>query len=72
MFGYTQRSSMIGQDLFSHYEPGDDERARQRAAKIEAMPVGGMLPMAEFRLHTLSRRLRLVQATSVRVDAAAG
>jgi PAS domain S-box-containing protein len=72
MFGYTQRSSMIGQDLFSHYEPGDDERARQRAAKIEAMPVGGMMPMAEFRLHTLSRRLRLVQATSVRVEAAAG
>ena len=72
MFGYTQRSSMIGQDLFSHYEPGDDERARQRAAKIEAMPVGGMLPMAEFRLRTLSRRHRLVQATSVRVDAASG
>jgi PAS domain S-box-containing protein len=72
MFGYTQRSSMIGQDLFSHYEPGDDERARQRAAKIEAMPVGAMLPMAEFKLRTLSRRRRLVQATSVRVDAASG
>ena len=72
MFGYTQRASMIGQDLFAHYEPGDDERARQRAAKIEAMPVGGMLPMAEFRLRTLSRRRRLVQATSVRVDAASG
>jgi PAS domain S-box-containing protein len=72
MFGYTQRSSMIGQDLFSHYEPADEERARQRAAKIEAMPVGAMLPMAEFRLRTLSRRRRLVQATSVRVDAASG
>ena len=72
MFGYTQRSSMIGQDLFSHYEPGDDERARQRAVKIEAMAVGGMLPMAEFRLRTLSRRRRLVSATSVRVDAASG
>ncbi|MDT8999393.1 PAS domain S-box protein [Paucibacter sp. APW11] len=72
MFGYTQRSSMIGQDLFSHYEPGEDERARQRAAKIEGMPVGAMLPMAEFKLRTLSRRRRLVQATSVRVDAASG
>ncbi|QPF75981.1 PAS domain S-box protein [Roseateles sp. DAIF2] len=72
MFGYTQRSSMIGQDLFSHYEPGDDERARQRSAKIEAMPIGGMLPMAEFKLRTLSRRRRLVQATSVRVEAASG
>ncbi|WP_157522887.1 PAS domain S-box protein [Mitsuaria sp. 7] len=72
MFGYTQRSSMIGQDLFSHYEPGDEERARQRAAKIEALPVGAMLPMTEFRLRTLSRRRRLVQATSVRVDAATG
>ena len=72
MFGYTQRSSMIGQDLFSHYEPGDEERARQRAAKMEAMPVGAMLPMTEFRLRTLSRRRRLVQATSVRVDAASG
>ena len=72
MFGYTQRSSMIGQDLFSHYEPGDEERGRQRATKIESMPVGAMLPMMEFRLRTLSRRRRLVQATSVRVDAASG
>ncbi len=72
MFGYTQRASMIGQDLFSHYEPGDDERGRQRAAKLEAMAVGAMLPMAEFKLRTLSRRRRLVQATSVRVDAASG
>ncbi|CAN5151587.1 hypothetical protein BH11PSE10_BH11PSE10_07990 [soil metagenome] len=72
MFGYTQRSSMIGQDLFSHYEPGDDDRGRQRSAKIEAMAVGAMLPMAEFRLRTLSRRRRLVSATSVRVDAASG
>ncbi|MBV8468946.1 MAG: PAS domain S-box protein [Burkholderiaceae bacterium] len=72
MFGYTQRSSMIGQDLFTHYEPGDDERARHRSGKIESMPVGAMLPMAEFRLRTLSRRRRLVQVTSVRVDAASG
>lgn len=72
MFGYTQRSSMIGQDLFSHYEPGDEELGRQRATKIESMPVGAMLPMMEFRLRTLSRRRRLVQATSVRVDAASG
>ncbi|WP_077037933.1 PAS domain S-box protein [Pelomonas sp. KK5] len=72
MFGYTQRSSMIGQDLFSHYEPGDDERGRQRSARIEGMSVGALLPMAEYRLRTLSRRRRLVQATSVRVDAAGG
>ncbi len=72
MFGYTQRSSMIGQDLFSHYEPGDDERARQRTAKMETLPVGALLPMAEFKLRTLSRRRRLVQATSVRVDATSG
>ncbi|MCH7343513.1 PAS domain S-box protein [Pelomonas sp. CA6] len=72
MFGYTQRSSMIGQDLFSHFEPGDEERGRQRAAKIEAMPLGAMLPMAEFRLRTLSRRRRVVHATSVRVEAASG
>ena len=72
MFGYTQRSSMMGQDLFSHYEAGDDERARQRAAKIETKATGTMMPAAEFRLRTLSRRLLLVQATSVRVDAASG
>ena len=72
MFGYAQRSSMIGQDLFSHYEPGDDERGRQRSAKIEAMAVGATLPMADFRLRTLSRRRRQVSATSVRVDAASG
>ncbi|MDM4766917.1 PAS domain-containing hybrid sensor histidine kinase/response regulator [Pelomonas sp. SE-A7] len=72
MFGYTQRSSMIGQDLFAHYEPGEDERARQRSAKIESMPVGAMLPQAEFRLRTLSRRRRQVQVTTVRVDAIGG
>ncbi len=72
MFGYTQRSSMVGQDLFAHYEGADEARGRQRAAKIEDMPVGAMLPMTEFKLRTLSRRRRLVQATSVRVDAASG
>nr|WP_276598363.1 PAS domain S-box protein [Roseateles koreensis] len=72
MFGYTQRSSMVGQDLFSHYEPGDDERARQSATKMESMTVGAILPMTEYRLRTLSRRRRLVNATSVRVEAENG
>ena len=72
MFGYAQRSSMIGQDLFSHYEPGDDETARQQAARLEGLAPGAMQPMAEYRLRTLSRRRRLVQATSVRVEAASG
>ncbi|HEY1131693.1 MAG TPA: PAS domain S-box protein [Roseateles sp.] len=72
MFGYAQRSSMIGQDLFSHYEPGDDETARQQAARLEGMAPGAMQPMAEYRLRTLSRRRRLVQATSVRVETASG
>jgi len=72
MFGYAQRSSMIGQDLFSHYEPGDDETARQQATRLEGMAPGAMQPMAEYRLRTLSRRRRLVQATSVRVETASG
>jgi len=72
MFGYAQRSSMIGQDLFSHYEPGDDETARQQAARLEGLAAGAMQPVAEYRLRTLSRRRRLVQATSVRVETASG
>ncbi|MFG6467978.1 PAS domain-containing hybrid sensor histidine kinase/response regulator [Roseateles sp. BYS87W] len=72
MFGYAQRSSMVGQDLFSHYEPGDDESARQQAARLEGLAPGAMQPMAEYRLRTLSRRRRLVQATSVRVETASG
>ncbi|PTT80986.1 hypothetical protein DBR42_18585 [Pelomonas sp. HMWF004] len=72
MFGYAQRSSMIGQDLFSHYEPGDDETARQQATRLEGLAPGAMQPMAEYRLRTLSRRRRLVQATSVRVETASG
>ncbi|MBV8379782.1 MAG: PAS domain S-box protein [Paucibacter sp.] len=72
LFGYTQRSSIIGQDLFTHYEPGDEQRARERAAKIERMPLGGMLPAEEFQLQTLSRRRRVVNSTSVRVDAEGG
>ena len=72
MFGYAQRSSMIGQDLFTHYEPGDEEAARQQAARLEGLPPGAMQPMAEYRLRTLSRRRRLVQATSVRVETATG
>ncbi|HEY4080688.1 MAG TPA: PAS domain S-box protein [Burkholderiaceae bacterium] len=72
MFGYTQRSSMVGQDLFSHYEPGDDERARQRNAKMEGMQIGALLPVAEFRLRTLARKRRNVSVTSVRVDAIEG
>jgi len=72
MFGYTQRSSMIGQDLLAHYEPGDADRARQRCARIEGMAVGGLLPQAEFKLRTLARRRRLVAETCVRVDSAGG
>ncbi len=72
MFGYAQRSSMVGQDLFSHYEPGDEETARQQAARLEGLAPGAMQPMAEYRLRTLSRRRRLVQATSVRVETATG
>jgi len=72
MFGYTQRSSMIGQDLFAHYEPGDADHARQRCSRIEAMPIGGMLPVAEFRLLTLAKRRRLVAETCVRVNNADG
>lgn len=72
MFGYTQRSGMEGQDLFSHYEPGDDETARRQADRLESQPPGAMQPMQEFRLLTLSRRRRLVQATSVRVEVASG
>jgi len=72
MFGYAQRSSMVGQDLFSHYEPGDDETARQQAARLEGLAAGAMQPVTEYRLRTLSRRRRLVQATSVRVETASG
>ena len=72
MFGYTKLSSMIGQDLFQHYEEGDDEQGRQRAGKIEAMATGTITPVAEYRLRTLSHRRLLVQVTSVRVDSASG
>jgi len=72
MFGYAQRSSMVGQDLFSHYEPGDDETARQQATRLEGLAPGAMQPVAEYRLRTLSRRRRLVQATSVRVETSSG
>jgi PAS domain S-box-containing protein len=72
MFGYAQRASMLGQDLFSHYEPGDDEPARQQAARLEGLAPGAMQPVTEVRLRTLSRRLRRVQATSVRVETASG
>ena len=68
MFGYTQRSSMVGQDLFAHYEPGDAEIGRQRCGRIESMPIGGLLPAAEFRLQTLAKRRRLVAETCVRVN----
>jgi PAS domain S-box-containing protein len=72
MFGYTQRSSMVGQDLFSHYEPGDEERARNRTAKLENTPAGTLLPAMEFRLNTLGRKRRVATVSSVRVDAIGG
>ncbi len=72
MFGYAQRASMIGQDLFSHYEAGDEETARQQAARLESLAPGATQPMTEYRLRTLSRHRRLVQATSVRVETTSG
>ncbi|HEY1092177.1 MAG TPA: PAS domain S-box protein, partial [Burkholderiaceae bacterium] len=72
MFGYAQRSSMIGQDLFSHYEGEDEGLIRRQSAMLDTQTLGATLPMAEYRLLTLARRRRLVQATTVRVEAAGG
>ena len=51
---------------------GSAEAARQQAARLESLPPGAMQPVTEYRLRTLSRRRRLVQATSVRVETASG
>ncbi len=72
LFGYAQRAHMLGQDLFTHFEPGDDDLARERASQLETQAPGAMQPLQEFHLRTLSRQRRLVQSTSVRVETPSG
>ena len=72
MFGYTQRSSMVGQDLQSHFDGADEDKVRQRIARIEAMPIGSLLPVMDLNLRTLARKHRHVSVTSVRVEAIGG
>jgi len=72
MFGYTARSSMVGQDLHTHFEGEDEEKVRQRITKIEGMPIGSLLPVMDLNLRTLARKHRHVSVTSVRVEAIGG
>jgi PAS domain S-box-containing protein len=73
LFGFASWRDMLGLQLLDAFDDGEmRERARLRIETIEAMPVGGELPPAEFSITTRAGNRLLVSVTSVRVEADGG
>ncbi|MFG6447587.1 PAS domain S-box protein [Roseateles sp. BYS180W] len=72
MLGYERREELLGVDITEHFNDHDAPLVRRRTSELEGAPVGTLLPMAAYQLHTLQRQRRQVQLTSVRVEALGG
>ena len=73
MFGVADRAAMVGFNLLEACDgPESLALMRQRSARLESLPVGQGLPVAELRMRSRSGRALTVQATAVRVDTSDG
>ena len=73
LLGYEDLGPLLGRDLLAAYESGDSrERERRRIDELAARPLGGALPVADFRLLLRNGRRVSVRATAVRVQADGG
>jgi PAS domain S-box-containing protein len=73
MFGFPDLAAMIGYDLMDLYDDGESaDRARERLARLQRLPAGESLPVAEFRVRSRSGRAHLVRATGVAVETERG
>ena len=72
-FGFDSREAMAGFDITELYTEGESrDLCRVRIAELERLPVGEGLPVADYKLQSLTGRKLSVQGTGVRVDTAEG
>jgi PAS domain S-box-containing protein len=73
LFGFTSAAAMIGYDI-AQLNPAGPERERERAriARLESLPPGSALEVADFEMLALDGSRLSVQATGVRVNTSDG
>ncbi|MGZ5274699.1 MAG: PAS domain S-box protein [Caldimonas sp.] len=73
LFGFADAQAMHGIRMAELHPPGESrQRALERIATLERLPVGEGVPVRDFHARTLDGRPISVQATGVRVEAAGG
>jgi PAS domain S-box-containing protein len=73
LFGFVDTEAMKGIRMADLHPPGESrQRALDRIAELEQLPVGGGVPVRDFHARTVDGRPISVQATGVRVEAAGG
>ena len=73
LFGFADTAAMVGFDFTSLFADADaGPHPATRLALLEALPLGGALPMADVPMRALDGRLLTVQASAVRVGTADG
>ena len=73
LFGFTDAAAMNGYNMTGLVPAGiARERAIERLALLEGMPVGEGLPIGDMQLCSVDGRTLSVQSTAVRVDTASG
>lgn len=72
IFGFPDLSAMIGYELMDLYDGESVDLARGRIDRLQRLPAGESLPVAEFRVRSRSGRAHLVRATGVAVETERG
>ena len=73
LFGWRDAAAMVGSDLLAMYDEGDArERARRRIERLQTMPPGEALAVAEYRLTAHDGRRLTVRSTGVAVTTERG
>ncbi len=73
LFGFADTEAMKGMRMAELHPPGESrQRALDRIAQLEQLPVGEGVPVRDFDARTIDGRPISVQATGVRVEAAGG
>ncbi len=73
LFGFADAEAMNGFPVIDLFPDGDSrERALERVAQLEALPVGEGLPVSDFQARSVDGHPVFVQGTAVRVETATG
>ncbi len=73
LFGFASAAAMTGTELLTLITPGvHRERAKERLAHLESLPVGSALEVTDYDMNAADGARLSVQATGVRVNSADG